>query len=323
MAANKPEILLPGPMMPFIEEQLDTAFQVHRLAKAADKDALIAELAPRVRGIAYSSHMPLNGAFMQRLPKLEIVSSFGVGYDGIDAKWAGGHGIVVTNTPDVLTDEVADTAVALLLMTARELPQSERYLRAGKWLEKAYPLTATLRDRTIGIVGMGRIGKAIARRLEAFGLPIVYHSRNPAAGVSWKHYPDLKTMARDVDVLIVITPGGPATKNLINAEVLKALGSNGILINVARGSVVDEPALIEALRNRTIYSAGLDVFADEPRVPKELIEMEHIVLLPHVASGSHYTRRAMGQLVVDNLKSWFAGKGPLTPVVETPWPPKR
>jgi len=196
-------------------------------------------------------------------------------------------------------------------------------LRAGKWLEKAYPLTATLRDRKIGIVGMGRIGKAIARRLEAFGLPIAYHSRNPAAGVSWKYYPDLKTMARDVDVLIVITPGGPATKNLINAEVLKALGSNGILINVARGSVVDEPALIEALRNRTIYSAGLDVFADEPRVPKELIEMEHIVLLPHVASGSHYTRRAMGQLVVDNLKSWFAGKGPLTPVVETPWPPKR
>ena len=323
MAASKPEILLPGPMMPFIEEQLDTLFQVHRLAKAADKDALIAELAPRVRGIAYSSHMPLNGAFMQRLPKLEIVSSFGVGYDSIDAKWAGAHGIVVTNTPDVLTDEVADTAVALLLMTVRELPQSERYLRAGKWLEKAYPLTATLRDRKIGIVGMGRIGKAIARRLEAFGLPIAYHSRNPAAGVSWKYYPDLKTMARDVDVLIVITPGGPATKNLINAEVLKALGSNGILINVARGSVVDEPALIEALRNRTIYSAGLDVFADEPRVPKELIEMEHIVLLPHVASGSHYTRRAMGQLVVDNLKSWFAGKGPLTPVVETPWPPKR
>jgi lactate dehydrogenase-like 2-hydroxyacid dehydrogenase len=323
MAASKPEILLPGSMMPFIEEQLDTLFQVHRLAKAADREALIAELSQRVRGIAYSSHMPLNGAFMQRLPKLEIVSSFGVGYDSIDAKWAGGHGILVTNTPDVLTDEVADTAVALLLMTARELPQSERYLRAGKWLEKAYPLTATLRDRKIGIVGMGRIGKAIARRLEAFGLPIVYHSRNPAAGVTWRHYPDLKTMARDVDVLIVITPGGPATKNLINAEVLKALGSNGILINVARGSVVDEPALIEALRNRTIYSAGLDVFADEPRVPKELIEMEHIVLLPHVASGSHYTRRAMGQLVVDNLKSWFEGKGPLTPVVETPWPPKR
>ena len=323
MAASKPEILLPGPMMPFIEEQLDTLFQVHRLAKAADKDALIAEVAPRLRGIAYSSHMPLNGAFMQRLPKLEIVSSFGVGYDGIDAKWAGEHKIVVTNTPDVLTDEVADTAVALLLMTARELPQSERYLRAGKWLEKAYPLTATLRDRKIGIVGMGRIGKAIARRLEAFGLPIVYHSRNPATGVTWRHYPDLIAMARDVDVLIVITPGGPATKNLINAGVLKALGPNGILINVARGSVVDEPALIEALRNRTIYSAGLDVFADEPRVPKELIEMEHIVLLPHVASGSHYTRRAMGQLVVDNLKSWFAGKGPLTPVVETPWPPKR
>jgi lactate dehydrogenase-like 2-hydroxyacid dehydrogenase len=215
---------------------------------------------------------------------------------------------------------VADTAVGLLLMTVRELPQSERYLRAGKWLEKPYPLTATLRDRTIGMVGMGRIGKAIAKRLEGFGLPIVYHARRPAEGVPWKHYPDLVAMAREVDVLMVIVPGGAATKNLINADVLKALGPNGILINMARGSVVDEPALIEALRNKTIKSAGLDVYADEPRVPPELIDMEHIVLLPHVGSGSVHTRRAMGQLVVDNLKSWFAGKGPLTPVVETPWP---
>jgi lactate dehydrogenase-like 2-hydroxyacid dehydrogenase len=318
--ADRADILLPGPMMPFVEEQLDALFRVHRLAKAGDRDKLIAEIGPRVRGIAYASHALIDGAFMQRFPKLEIVSSFGVGYDSVDAKWAGAHNVIVTNTPDVLNDEVADTAVALLLMTVRELSQSERYLRAGKWLEKPYPLSATLRDRTIGMVGMGRIGKAIARRLEAFGMPIVYHARRAAEGVPYKHYPELVAMARDVDVLLVIVPGGAATRNLINAQVLKALGPDGVLINMARGSVVDEPALIEALRNKTIKSAGLDVYADEPRVPKELIEMEHIVLLPHVGSGSVHTRRAMGQLVVDNLKSWFAGKGPLTPVAETPWP---
>ena len=186
------------------------------------------------------------------------------------------------------------------------------------------PLTpATLRDRTVGIVGMGRIGKAIARRLEAFGVPVVYHSRNPQAGVTYKYYPKLVDMARDVDTLMVIVPGGAATKNLINAEVLKALGPNGILINMARGSVVDEPALIQALKDRTIMSAGLDVFVNEPQVPQELIEMEHIVLFPHLGSASVHTRKAMDQLVVDNLKSWFAGKGPLTPVPETPYPPRK
>ncbi len=170
---------------------------------------------------------------------------------------------------------------------------------------------------------MGRIGKAIAKRLEGFDRPIVYHSRKPAEGVAYKHYPDLVAMAKDVDVLVVIVPGGPATKNMINAEVLKALGPNGVLINVARGSVVDESALIEALKSKAILSAGLDVFAQEPKVPQELIAMENVVLLPHVASATHWTRRAMGQLVLDNLAAWASGKKPLTPVVETPWPPKK
>lgn len=321
-ATNKPELILTGPMMPLIEDQAEQLFHVHRLAKAQDRNALISEIAPRIRAIATAGHIPVNGTLMEKLPRLEIVANFGVGYDSVDAKWAGEHGVVVTNTPDVLNEEVADTTIGLLLQTVRQLPQSERYLRAGKWPEKPFPLSPTLRDRTIGIVGMGRIGKAIARRLEAFGVPIVYHSRKPT-DVSYKHYPDLVAMARDVDVLIVIVPGGAATKNMINAEVLKALGKNGILINVARGSVVDEPALIEALKSKTILSAGLDVFAAEPQVPKELIEMDHVVLLPHVGSASHYTRRAMGQLVVDNLASWAKGKGPLTPVPETPWPPKR
>ena len=170
---------------------------------------------------------------------------------------------------------------------------------------------------------MGRIGRAIGRRLEAFGVPVVYHSRNPQAGVSYKYYPKLVDMARDVDVLMVIVPGGAATKNLIDAEVLKALGPDGVLINMARGSVVDEQALIKALKDRTIMSAGLDVFVNEPQVPQELIEMDHIVLFPHLGSASVATRRAMDQLVVDNLKSWFSGKGPVTPVPETPYPPRK
>jgi lactate dehydrogenase-like 2-hydroxyacid dehydrogenase len=324
MAADKMELLQTGPVPPFVEPQLDEHFSVHKLHTAPDRDAFLTEVGPRIRAIVTFGAVPVNAPLMQRFPKLEIVSNFGVGYDSVDAKWAGEHGIIVTNTPGVLDEEVADTAIGLLINTVRQLPQAERYLRAGKWLEKPFPLTvSTLRNRTIGIVGMGRIGKAIARRIEAMGLPIVYHSRRPAPDVAYRHYPDLVAMARDVDVLILIVPGGPETKHMVNREVLEALGPDGVLINMARGSVVDEQALIAALREKKILSAGLDVFADEPRVPKELIEMEHVVLLPHVGSASVETRRAMGQLVVDNLKSWAAGKGPLTPVPETPWPPKR
>jgi len=210
-----------------------------------------------------------------------------------------------------------------LLCTAREFPQAERYLRAGKWVQKNYPLSkATLRNRTVGMVGIGRIGQAIARRLAAMQVPVVYHSRRPAAGVPYRHYPKLIDMARDVDVLMVITPGGAETKNLIDAQVLKALGPDGILINMSRGSVVDEPALIKALQQKTILSAGLDVFAREPEVPAELIAMDHVVLFPHLGSASVATRDKMDQLVVDNLLAWAAGKPPLTPVAETPWPPK-
>jgi lactate dehydrogenase-like 2-hydroxyacid dehydrogenase len=256
---------------------------------------------------------------MDKLPKLEIIANFGVGYDTIDAAEAGRRGIIVTNTPDVLTEEVADLAIGLLLATIRQLPQVDRYLRAGKWLEKPYPLTATLRDRKVGILGLGRIGKAVAKRLEAFGLEIGYHGRSAQKDVPYRFYPSLVEMAKDADVLMCVAPGGTETKGMVNAEVMRALGPDGVLINVGRGSVVDERALIEALRNKEILTAGLDVFEDEPRVPKELIEIEHAVLLPHVGSASVHTRNAMGQLVVDNLSSWFAGRGPLTPVAETPW----
>lgn len=324
MADGKIEVLLSGPPKPTIVNGL-APFIVHRLADAKDRDALLNEIAPRVRAMAVSVSSDKIGAeLMGKLPKLEIVSTFAVGYDHVDVKWAAEHGITVTNTPKVLNEEVADTALGLILCTVREFPQAERYLRAGKWLERAYPLTkATMRDRTVGMVGMGAIGQAIARRLDAMKVPVVYHSRRPAAGVTYKHYPKLLDMARDVDILVVMTPGGPETRNLINAEVLKALGPEGILINMARGSVVDEPALIQALKDKTIMSAGLDVFVREPQVPAELIAMENVVLFPHLGSGSVYTRTQMDQLVVDNLVAWAAGKGPLTPVPETPWPPRR
>jgi lactate dehydrogenase-like 2-hydroxyacid dehydrogenase len=321
MAGEKADVVMFGPK-PIIEESLSSAsgLQLHKAWAADDHDAFVASIAPKVRAIAAAGgHGRIDGAFMSRFPRLEIVSSFGVGYDHIDAKWAGEHGIIVTNTPDVLNEEVADTALGLLLCTVRHLPQAERYLRAGHWPKHGdYQLTPSLRDRTAGIIGMGRIGKAIARRLDAMKVPVVYHTRRPVADVAYKHYPNLVAMARDVDVLIVITPGGAATKNIVNAEVLKALGPEGILINVARGSVVDEDALIKALKEKTILSAGLDVFANEPQVPQELIDMDNVVLLPHVGSASHATRRAMDELVANNIISWFSGKGPLTPVPETP-----
>jgi len=325
MAAEKPDVLLIGPAKPVIVNGLSGAFNLIRLPDAKDRDKFFTESAPRVRAMAVAAtEERVDGPFMTRFPPLEIISSFGVGYDHVDAAWAGAHGITVTNTPDVLTEEVADTAIGLLLCTVREFPQAERYLRAGKWPQKNYPLSkATLRDRTVGMVGMGRIGQAIARRLDAMQVPVVYHSRRPAAGVSYRYYSKLTDMAREVGVLMVITPGGAETKNLINAEVLSALGPDGILINMSRGSVVDEPALIKALQDKTILSAGLDVFAREPEVPPEMIAMDHVVLFPHLGSASVATRDKMDQLVVDNLLAWAAGKPPLTPVPETPWPPKQ
>jgi lactate dehydrogenase-like 2-hydroxyacid dehydrogenase len=316
----KPEIILLGPLKPLVVNGLEAVCTVHKAAAAKDNDAFFATHAD-VGAIACSATTELiPGSFMARFPKLQIVSSFGVGYDHMDAKWAGAHGVIVTNTPEVLTEEVADTALGLLLCTVRELPQAERYLRAGKWLQKNYPLTkATLRDRSVGIVGMGAIGQAIARRLDAFGVPVVYHSRTPRRGVAYRHYPKLVDMARDVDTLIVIVPGGAATANMINAEVLDALGANGILINMARGSVVDEPALIKALQDKRIMAAGLDVFVKEPEVPQELIAMDNVVLFPHLGSASVYTRDKMDQLIVDNIAAWAAGKPPLTPVPETPF----
>lgn len=321
---SKTDILMTAPMMPVVIDALDKAFTLHRLWEHEDRESFLHDIGPRIRGVATSTLFGrMDATLFEHMPNLEIVSSFGVGYDNVDVTEAAKRQVIVTNTPDVLNDEVADLTIGLLLATLRKIPQADRYLRDGKWLKASFPLSATLRERKVGIVGLGRIGKAIAKRLEGFDVSIAYHGRTRQEGVAYTYYPTLIGMAEACDVLIVITPGGAGTKHLIGADVLKALGPTGVLINVARGSVVDEKALIEALTSGTILTAGLDVYDDEPRVPQELIDMEHVVLLPHIASGSVHTRNAMGQLVADNLISWFNGKGPLTPVSETPYAASR
>jgi lactate dehydrogenase-like 2-hydroxyacid dehydrogenase len=320
ISSEKIDLLVYGPNKPIIDKGFSDQFVLHPFETRADLDRLNPAVAAKIRGAAVTySTVRCDGAMMALLPKLEIVASFGVGYDHVDANYAREHNIIVTNTPDVLTEEVADVAMGLLIATLREFVKADRYLRSGLWLTQQFPLSVgSLRDRKVGIVGMGRIGQAIGRRLDASHVPVVYHSRNPAAGVGYKHYPDLIEMAKAVDTLVVIVPGGPATAKMINADVMKALGPRGVIINVARGSVVDEEAMVAALKSGTILAAGLDVFANEPTVPEELRAMQNVVLLPHIGSASVVTRNAMDQLVVDNLKAWFAAKPPLTPIAETP-----
>jgi len=320
VSSSKIDLIIYGPTKKIVDNGFPDQFVLHHFETTHDLERLTPDVAARARGMAVTYNTVRGDAkTLGRFPKLEIVAAFGVGYDHVDAGYARDHNIMVTNTPDVLTEEVADIAMGLLIATLREFVKADRYLRAGQWQTAQFPLSpGSLRDRTVGIVGMGRIGQAIARRIEASKVPVVYHTRNPVAGLSYKHYPDLITMAKDVDTLIVIVPGGAGTAKMINAEVMKALGPRGVIINVARGTVVDEQALVEALRSGTILAAGLDVFEREPNVPDELKAMQNVVLLPHIGSASVVTRNAMDQLVVDNLKAWFAGKPPLTPVSETP-----
>ena len=320
----KPTLLTTGPMMALIEDGIADAFIVQRLHEAkGDRRAFLRQIGPHVRAICTGSHtgVKTDAAMMDLCPGLKIIGNFGVGYDTIEIPAAARRGIVITNTPDVLTEEVADTTLGLLLGTVRELYQAEKWLRDGHWTKDGdYRLTpASLRDRSVGMVGFGRIGKAIARRIEAFGLKVSYFARNAQPGVTNRYYSDLVAMAGDVDTLIAILPGGPATLNLIDAAVLDALGPRGILINVARGSVVDEPALITALRARTILAAGLDVYVSEPNINPAFLELDNVTLYPHVGSATIHTRNAMGQLVVDNLIAYAEGRPPKTPVPETPF----
>lgn len=309
-------VLVPGHFNDHAVQRIDSTFKRVRIERA-DPALVTDEMRKSVRAIA--SFAGIDAAMMDALPNLELVASFGVGYDSVDAGHAAKKNIMVTNTPDVLTEEVADTTLGLLINTVREMYAAEKWLRDGDWVRKGhYRLSRlTLQGRRVGIFGMGRIGLAVARRLEACGLPVAYHNRRKVEGLAYEYYATLKGLAEAVDTLICIAPGGASTEKAINAEILSALGSNGVFVNIGRGSSVDEAALAAALENGTIAAAGLDVFADEPNVPQALLDAPNTSLLPHVGSASEHTRRAMADLCVDNLISWFTERRPLTPVPET------
>jgi lactate dehydrogenase-like 2-hydroxyacid dehydrogenase len=278
--------------------------------------AAFAKVAPLVRAVAGSGDSRVSAELMAQLPALELISIMGVGYDGVDVAAAKARGVMVTHTPNVLNDDVADLAISLMLCAARQLPAADRFVRSGQWLKGPMPLARKMSGARLGLVGMGRIGQAIAQRAQAFGMQIAYHTRTPKADVPYAHHADLLSLARDSDFLVLITPGGAGTRHLVNAQVLQALGPKGILVNVARGSVVDEAALIEALEGGVIGGAALDVFEDEPRVPQRLMDLPQVVLVPHIGSATGQTRQAMADLAFGNLREHFAGRPVLTPVPE-------
>ncbi|MBB3446146.1 2-hydroxyacid dehydrogenase [Rhizobium sp. BK379] len=310
-------VLVPGKIHDRVLAQLKDRFEVISVERD-ETLKLDAGTAQRIRGVALSGAFP--AVWFEQLPNIEIVASFGVGYDGIDAKLAGSKGIIVTNTPDVLNDEVADTAIALLLNTIRELPKAEAWLRDGNWKPgSAYPLTRySLKGRHVGLYGLGRIGLEIAKRLEPFKVKISYHTRSRHADAPYDYHPTLKGLAEAVDTLVAIVPKTPQTHKTVNADILSALGPDGIVVNVGRGWTVNEDDLIAALNAGTIGGAGLDVFYDEPNVPAGLLSAPNTVLVPHIGSASIPTRNAMADLVAENLISWFEQGKPVTPVAETP-----
>lgn len=294
-------------------QALQEVFVVHDRTHQLDP-AQFATVAPRIRAIAGGGESKVGADLLAQLPALEIISIFGVGYDGVDVAAARGRGVPVTNTPDVLTEEVADLGISLMLSIARRVPQADKFVREGKWPAGPFPLARRVSGARLGIVGLGRIGQAIADRASAFGMSIAYTTRTRRGDSPYTYYPSAEALAREVDFLMVITPGGAGTRGLINAQVLAALGSKGYLINVARGSVVDEPALVHAVTTGIIAGAALDVFADEPNVPEALRLCDNVVLTPHMASGTWETRGAMADLAFANLQAHFAGKPLLTPV---------
>jgi lactate dehydrogenase-like 2-hydroxyacid dehydrogenase len=302
------DILQFVPLRPEVQRELEARYRVHR------KDKLD-EVASIVRGVVTNGHSGPPPHIIDRLTKLEIICSASVGYDGIPVEYARSKGIPVTNTPEVLNDDVADLAIGLMIMTARRLIPSDRYVRAGRWpKEGEFPLASRASGKTVGILGMGRIGREIARRAEAMNNRIAYHSRRKVADIPYDYYPDPVALAANSDFLIVIIPSTPETQKIVSRDVIEALGPNGILVNVARGAVVDEEALVEALVGGRLGGAGLDVFANEPQVPEALFGMDNVVLTPHLGSGTFETRRAMSQLVLDNLDAHFAGNPLLTQI---------
>ena len=310
----KPEILLVGPPMPRVPEALAGHYVLHHLRDQAERTALPPDVAERIRGLATHGHIGAGTLLIDALPSLEIIACYGVGVDGIDLARARSRGIVVTNTPEILTEDVASLAVGLLLAVTRRICSGDRFVRDGRWLHEPMELTTSIGGKRLGIVGLGRIGQAVARRAVAFGMSVAYTgpSRKPEAG--YLFYDDLEMLARESDALVICCPGGEATRNLIGRDVLTALGPEGVLVNVSRGSIVDEGALVEALHLGRIAGAGLDVFANEPRVPEALLSMENVVLSPHMGSATRETRNAMGDLVVQNLRAHFSGTPVVTPV---------
>jgi lactate dehydrogenase-like 2-hydroxyacid dehydrogenase len=305
--ANKPDLLTVARLAPFLMQPLQGAFTVHERLHEEDSAAL-ARLAPKIRAICGSGESKVSADLIARLPALEIISIMGVGYDGVDVAAAKARGVVVTHTPDVLNDDVADLALALMLNVARRIPQAEQYLRQGKWPGGPVPLARKMSGARLGIVGMGRIGQAIAERAKAFGMSIAYTARSAKPALPYAFHATPRELAAASDFLVVITPGGAATRKLIDAEVLRALGPEGYLVNVARGSVVDESALIEALQKKTIAGAALDVFENEPNVPETLRALDNAVLVPHIGSATVQTRHAMAARAFANLEAHFAGK---------------
>jgi len=303
-----------GRLSPLFMPQLQAAFRIHVLTELTPEE--LAEVAPLVRGIAGSGESKVPADLMAQLPALELVSIMGVGYDGVDVAAAKAQQVMVTHTPNVLNDDVADLAIGLMLSASRQLPAADRYVRAGLWPAGAMPLARKMSGARLGIVGMGRIGQAIAQRALAFNMTVAYTARSGKPELPFAFVPSLLALAEASDFLVLITPGGAATRRLIDAPVLKALGPKGFLVNVARGSVVDELALIEALENGTIAGAGLDVFEDEPRVPDRLLALQKVVLTPHIGSATAATRQAMADLAFNNLAAHFAGQPVLTPVPE-------
>ncbi len=313
---TKPTVLVVGPLPQNIMDALSEAYELVRYWTLQDREKELASVADRVRGIATTGHYGASRALMDLLPNLEIVASFGVGYDAVDVVAAREKGVRVTNTPDVLTDEVGNLAVLLVLAVSREMLAADRYVRSGDWKAKGdMALTRSIRGKKAGVIGLGRIGKDIADKLAVFGMELQWHGPRDKPGADYPYRADLTAMAADVDYLIVACPGGAATRHIVNDAVLNALGPDGTLINISRGSCVDEAALVEALQAGRIGWAGLDVFEDEPAVPQPLIESSRTVLLPHVGSATVETRTAMGNLVVENLALHFAGEPLATPVV--------
>jgi lactate dehydrogenase-like 2-hydroxyacid dehydrogenase len=312
---RKPDILLVTPLSPGEDEQLDADYAVHRLWELTDLESFLQETSERLRAVVTTGATGVDVALMERLPALEIVAGFGVGYDRVDLHYAAQRGIRVTNTPDVLTDGVADMALGLILAVTRRIPFGDRWVRDGRWLNGPMPLTRGLGGKRLGIVGLGRIGRAVARRAEPFGVEILYTDRQPVADSAYGWREDVVALARDSDILVLCAAGGDATRHLVDAAVLDALGPQGYVVNIARGTLIDEPALLDALQEGRIAGAALDVYDNEPTIDPRFAGIDTVVLQPHSGSGTYETRAAIGSLMRANLAAHFAGQPLPTPVI--------